>query len=163
MVSQNSGPLLSSSKYSHINTALAGMFLLAPCGNNSIVVMISAVSKETPTEGSKLSRFLQSAYRIRKRSGGLMERTLVFARIPTKHRTAKSRSGRAERMRSHRQPRVGITNTARRTSNTVPMAQKTCQQEKKQSQSRIRALSRPPPLQHCKRCSLGTARDISNT
>jgi len=39
-------------------------------------------------------------------------------------------------MRSHRQPRVGITNTARRTSNTVPMAQKTCQREKKQSQDR---------------------------
>lgn len=40
-------------------------------------------------------------------------------------------------MRSHRQPRVGITSTARSTSNTVPMAQKTCQREKKQSQMRM--------------------------
>lgn len=61
----------------------------------------------------------------------------IFKRIPTKHRTAKSKSGRAERMRSHRQPRVGITSTARRTSNTVPIAQKTCQREKKQSQMRM--------------------------
>lgn len=90
--------------------------------------------------------FLQSGYRIRWRGGRLMAHTFVFERIPTKHRTAKSKSGRAERMRSHRQPRVGITNTARRTSNTVPMAQKTCQREKKQSQMRIRVLLRPLSL-----------------
>lgn len=46
-------------------------------------------------------------------------------RVPTKHRTAKMRSGTAERMSSQRQPRLGITNTARMTSNTVPMAQNT--------------------------------------
>lgn len=51
----------------------------------------------------------------------------VPQRIPTKHRTAKRRSGTAERMSSQRQPRLGITNTARTTSNTVPMAQNTWQ------------------------------------
>lgn len=43
--------------------------------------------------------------------------------ILTKHRTAKMKSGMVERPRSHRQPRVGITKIARRTSNTVPTAQ----------------------------------------
>ena len=54
-------------------------------------------------------------------------KTEVSKRIPTKHRTAKRRRGTAERMSSQRQPRLGITNTARTTSNTVPLAQNTWQ------------------------------------
>lgn len=43
--------------------------------------------------------------------------------ILTKHRMAKMKSGMVERPSSQRQPRVGITRMAKRTSNTVPSAQ----------------------------------------
>lgn len=41
----------------------------------------------------------------------------------TKHRMAKMKSGMVERPSSHRQPRVGMTRMAKRTSKTVPTAQ----------------------------------------
>lgn len=63
---------------------------------------------------------------VQKTNGQPLPETLIPERIRTKHKMANSIRGRAERMSSQRQPRVGITNTARRTSKTVPMAQKTC-------------------------------------
>lgn len=125
----NSSPPLSSSNYSHINTVLTALLLLVLCWNNGIFVVISDVSQIHQLKAQKLSQYPSIMLHI-------------FRKIPTKHRTAKSKSGRAERMRSHRHPRVGITNTARRTSNTVPIAQKTCQREKKQSEMRMRMLLR---------------------
>lgn len=46
--------------------------------------------------------------------------------ILTKHRMAKINRGMVERPSSQRQPRVGITRIAKRTSNTVPSAQNIC-------------------------------------
>lgn len=49
-----------------------------------------------------------------------------FNTILTKHRKAKMKRGMVERPSSHRQPKVGITKIAKRTSNTVPSAQNIC-------------------------------------
>lgn len=46
--------------------------------------------------------------------------------ILTKHRKAKMKRGMVERPSSQRQPRLGITRIANRTSNTVPRAQNIC-------------------------------------
>lgn len=48
---------------------------------------------------------------------------LKTANILTKHRMAKMKRGMVESPSSQRQPRVGITRIAKRTSNTVPSAQ----------------------------------------
>lgn len=46
--------------------------------------------------------------------------------ILTKEKKAKMKRGMVERPSSQRQPRVGITRIAKRTSNTVPSAQNIC-------------------------------------
>lgn len=46
--------------------------------------------------------------------------------ILTKHKMAKMKRGMVDRPSSQRQPRVGITRMAKRTSNTVPRAQNIC-------------------------------------
>lgn len=76
--------------------------------------------------------------------------------IPTKHRPAKSRSGRAERMRSQRQPSVGITTTARSTSNTVPRAQNTWERENQQKNEEWSA-PKASSLEQSRLCSPGMA------